>query len=216
VTGESGPGEHAVYPGTFDPVTPGHLDVIGRVRHLYARVTVLVAVNGDKQPAGTPPERATELRQEIPADWDNVSVAAWTGLTAAFCRRHGADVIIRGVRNGSDLRHEYQLAAMNQHLDITTLLVPAQPELTAMSSTVLRGHGPETRRRLAGFSETGKTRPPGGNPQRGLQRKPDSGRPGEDGSQGRTRAERTQRLQCECWAGGGGGHAIQTQRPTRD
>jgi pantetheine-phosphate adenylyltransferase len=193
VTGESGLGENAVYPGTFDPVTPGHLDIIGRIRHLYARVTVLVAVNGDKQPAGTPSQRAAEQRRELPADWDNVSLAAWTGLTAAFCRRHGADVIIRGVRNGSDLRHEYQLAAMNQHLGIATLLVPAQPGLTAMSSTVLCGHGPETRRRLASFSDTGKTPPRGGNPQRGLQR-----------------------LQFGCWAGGGGGHAIQTQRPTRD
>jgi pantetheine-phosphate adenylyltransferase len=60
-------------------------------------------------------------------------------LTAAFCRRHGAEVIIRGVRNRSDLRHEYQLAAMNQALGITTLLLPAQPSLAATSSTVQRG-----------------------------------------------------------------------------
>jgi pantetheine-phosphate adenylyltransferase len=132
-------GEHAVYPGTFDPVTPGHLDIIERARHLFARITVLVAVNGDKQPASTPSERAIQLHRELPASWDNVSVAAWAGLTAAFCRRHGAEVIIRGVRNRSDLRHEYQLAAMNQALGITTLLLPAQPSLAATSSTVQRG-----------------------------------------------------------------------------
>jgi pantetheine-phosphate adenylyltransferase len=131
--------EHAVYPGTFDPITPGHLDIIERARHLFPRVTVLVAVNSDKQPAGTPSERAIQLRRELPADWDNVSVTAWAGLTAAFCRQHGAAVIIRGVRNRSDLRHEYQLAAMNEALGITTLLLPAQPELAAMSSTLLRG-----------------------------------------------------------------------------
>ena len=138
-TGGSRLGEHAVYPGTFDPITPGHLDIIERARHLFARITVLVAVNGDKQPATTPSERAIQVRRELPANWDNVSVTAWAGLTVAFCRQHGAGVIIRGVRNRSDLLHEYQLAAMNEAMGITTLLLPAQPGLAAMSSTVLRG-----------------------------------------------------------------------------
>jgi pantetheine-phosphate adenylyltransferase len=136
--GVSPPGEHAVYPGTFDPVTSGHLDVIERARHLFARVTVLVAVNGDKQPSSSVSERAIRLRRELPAEWDNVSVAAWAGLTAAFCRQHGAGVIIRGARNRSDWFHEYQLAAMNQAMGITTLLLPARPGLAAVSSTVLR------------------------------------------------------------------------------
>jgi len=135
-------GEHAVYPGTFAPVTPGHLDVIDRARHLFARVTVLVAVNGDKRPAGTLSDRAIQLRRELPPGWGNVSVAAWAGLTVAFCRQHGAGVIIRGVRNRPDLLHEYQLAAMNEAMGVTTLLLPARPELAAISSTVLRGLGP--------------------------------------------------------------------------
>ena len=114
----------------------------GRLRrHLFARVTVLVAVNGGKQPSGAPSERAVQLRQEVPSDWVSVSVAAWAGLTVAFCRQHGAGVIIRGVRNSSDLRHEYQLAAMNQDLGITTLLLPAKPGLVSVSSTVLRELG---------------------------------------------------------------------------
>jgi pantetheine-phosphate adenylyltransferase len=129
---------HAVYPGTFDPVTPGHLDIIERARRLFAFITVLVAVNGEKQPASTQSERAIQLRRELPAYWDNVSVTAWAGLTVAFCQQNGAGVIIRGVRNESDLRHEYQLAAMNEALGITTLLLPAKPRLAAMSSTVLR------------------------------------------------------------------------------
>jgi pantetheine-phosphate adenylyltransferase len=132
-------GEHAVYPGTFAPITPGHLDVIERVRQLFARVTVLVAVNGDKQTASTRSERAVQLRRELPAAWDNVSVTAWAGLTVEFCRQHGADVIIRGVRSRSDLRHEYQLAAMNEAMGVTTLLLPAKPGLAGISSTVLRG-----------------------------------------------------------------------------
>jgi pantetheine-phosphate adenylyltransferase len=82
---------------------------------------------------------AMQLRRELPANWDNVSVAIWAGLTVEFCRQHGADVIIRGARNRSDLRQEYQLAAMNQALGITTLLLPAKPRLAAISSTVLRG-----------------------------------------------------------------------------
>jgi pantetheine-phosphate adenylyltransferase len=137
----SRPGEHAVYPGTFDPITPGHLDIIERARHLFARVTVLVAVNDDKQPAATPSQRAIRVRRALPAGWDNVSVAAWSGLTVAFCRQHDAGVIIRGVRNPSDLRHEYQLAAMNQAMGIATLLLPARPGLAGVSSTVLRGLG---------------------------------------------------------------------------
>jgi pantetheine-phosphate adenylyltransferase len=134
-------GEHAVYPGTFDPLTPGHLDIVERARHLFAQITVLVAVNSDKQPATTPTERAIQLRRELLPGWDNVSVTAWSGLTVAFCRRHGAGVIIRGVRNQSDLRHEYQLATMNEASDITTLLLPANPALAATSSTLLRGLG---------------------------------------------------------------------------
>jgi pantetheine-phosphate adenylyltransferase len=97
---------------------------------------VLVAVNSAKQPADTEPERAVRLRREVPAGWDNVSVTAWDGLTVAFCRQHGAGVIIR-----PDLRHEYQLAAMNEAMGITTLLLPADPGLAGVSSTVLRGLG---------------------------------------------------------------------------
>jgi pantetheine-phosphate adenylyltransferase len=135
---------HAVYPGTFDPITPGHLDIIERARHLFARVTVLVAVNAEKQPTSSESERAIQLRRELPANWDNVSVAAWAGLTVAFCREHDVGVIIRGVRNRSDLRHEDQLAAMNEALGITTLLLPATPQMAVMSSTVLRGLGKDS------------------------------------------------------------------------
>jgi pantetheine-phosphate adenylyltransferase len=140
-TSESQLGRHAVYPGTFDPITAGHLDIIERARCLFARVTVLVAVNGDKRPASTESERTIQLRRELPASWDNVSVTAWAGLTVEFCRQHGADVIIRGVRNGADLRQEYQLAAMNETRGISTLLRPATPRLAATSSTLLRWFG---------------------------------------------------------------------------
>jgi pantetheine-phosphate adenylyltransferase len=156
VTGESRLGEHAVYPGTFDPITEGHLDIIERARHLFARITVLVAINADKRPASTQPERVTRLRRELPPGWDNVSVTAWAGLTVTFCREHGAGVIIRGVRNRSDFRHEYQLAAMNQHLGITTLLLSARPDLAAVSSTTLRGRGDQEDSERRGPSSPGR------------------------------------------------------------
>jgi pantetheine-phosphate adenylyltransferase len=145
-TSGSRPGEHAAYPGSFDPVTPGHLDIVDRARRLFGRVTVLVAVNSDKQPGGTESERATRLRLELPAEWDDVSVASWGGLTVEFCREHDAGVIIRGVRDRSDLSHEYQLAAMNQAMGVTTLLLSARPGLAGVSSTAVRRLGQSSHR----------------------------------------------------------------------
>src|ERR1700754_2897954 len=120
---------HAVYPGTFDPFTAGHADIVDRVRGLFERVTVLVAVNAEKQPTTTQAQRVAAVRAMLPAGWSNVAVTAWTALTASFCHEHGSAVIIRGVRDPTDLRHEYQLAAMNEEQGITTLLVPARPGL---------------------------------------------------------------------------------------
>ncbi|MBB2947710.1 pantetheine-phosphate adenylyltransferase [Actinoplanes lutulentus] len=131
-------GSHAVYPGTFDPFTAGHADVVDRVRQLFDRVTVLVAVNGDKQPAASQEQRLAALRSLLPVSWGNVTVTAWAGLTAAFCHEHRAGTIVRGVRNRTDLWHECQLAAMNESLGITTVLIPARPGLAAVSSTAAR------------------------------------------------------------------------------
>jgi pantetheine-phosphate adenylyltransferase len=131
----------AVYPGTFDPFTAGHRDVVERVRRLFDEVIVLVAINADKQPAGAAAERADRVRAALPPEWDNVVVAWWAGLTADFCRARGAIVLVRGVRNRADLRQEYSLAAVNEVLGVTTLLVPARPELAHVSSTAARTGG---------------------------------------------------------------------------
>ncbi|MEU7905480.1 pantetheine-phosphate adenylyltransferase [Actinoplanes sp. NPDC049118] len=128
----------AVYPGTFDPFTDGHRDLVDRARRLFEHVTVLVAVNDEKRPTRTGAERALDIRAVLPADWENVTVAAWSGLTAAYCRKHGAGVIIRGVRNPGDAARENQLAAMNETLGATTLFMPARPELATISSTAVR------------------------------------------------------------------------------
>jgi pantetheine-phosphate adenylyltransferase len=105
----------AVYPGTFDPFTAGHRDVVDRVRRLFDEVVVLVAVNGDKRPAAGTADRADRIRAAL-----------------------GASVLVRGVRDQADLRHEYPLAVMNESLGVTTLLVPARPELARVSSTAVR------------------------------------------------------------------------------
>jgi pantetheine-phosphate adenylyltransferase len=128
----------SVYPGTFDPFTPGHFDVVDRARRLFDHLTVLVAVNDDKRPSRPTAARAQEIRGLLPAAWENVTVTAWHGLTVDYCRQHGCAAIVRGVRNATDYRREFELAAMNEALGVTTLFVPARPELTAMSSTVLR------------------------------------------------------------------------------
>ncbi|MFC5922771.1 pantetheine-phosphate adenylyltransferase [Micromonospora vulcania] len=131
----------AVYPGSFDPFTPGHLNVVERARDLFDEVVVLVAVNSSKRPGVGEEERAAAVRAILPVEWTSVTVVAWSGLTATYCRRHDAGVIVRGVRNTTDLQTEYQLAAMNQSLGVPTVLLPAQPELAAMSSTAVRGGG---------------------------------------------------------------------------
>ncbi|MFE0526132.1 pantetheine-phosphate adenylyltransferase [Micromonospora parva] len=128
----------AVYPGSFDPFTPGHVNVVDRARALFDEVVVLVAVNSIKQPGSDEEERAAAVRAVLPAEWTSVTVAAWSGLTAAYCRLHEGGVIVRGVRHTTDLRAEYQLAAMNQSLGVPTVFLPARPELAAVSSTAVR------------------------------------------------------------------------------
>lgn len=129
---------HAVYPGTFDPFTAGHLDVVDRSRRMFAHVTILVAVNGGKRPAQPAAVRAAAIRELLPAGWTTVSVAAWHGLTADYCRRQASAVIVRGVRNSTDWQHEHALAATNEALGVTTVFIPARPALTRTSSTATR------------------------------------------------------------------------------
>jgi pantetheine-phosphate adenylyltransferase len=130
----------AVYPGTFDSFTPGHHDLVARARMMFDRIIVLLAVNPDKRPTAQATARAARVRDAIPAAWGNVEVDTWTGLTTAYCVRRGATVIVRGVRTAADLRHEYQLAAMNEQLGIQTVWLPSRPQLTATSSTVARAY----------------------------------------------------------------------------
>jgi pantetheine-phosphate adenylyltransferase len=133
-------GSLAVYPGTFDPFTPGHRDLVARARVMFDRIIVLLAVNADKRPTAEATARAVRVRDAMPAAWGNVEVDTWTGLTTAYCLRRGATVIVRGVRTAADVRHEHQLAAMNEQLGIQTVWLPSRPQLTATSSTVARAY----------------------------------------------------------------------------
>ncbi|GAB2923531.1 hypothetical protein GCM10027280_08270 [Micromonospora polyrhachis] len=133
-------GSLAVYPGTFDPFTPGHRDLVARARVVFDRIIVLLAVNADKRPTAEATTRAVLVRDAMPAAWGNVEVDTWTGLTTAYCLRRGATVIVRGVRTAVDLHYEYQLAAMNEKLGIQTVWLPARPQLAATSSTVARAY----------------------------------------------------------------------------
>jgi pantetheine-phosphate adenylyltransferase len=96
-------GSLAVYPGTFDPFTPGHRDLVARARVMFDQIIVLLAVNADKRPTAEATVRAVRVRDAIPAAWGNVEVDTWTGLTTAYCLRRGATVIVRGLRTAADL-----------------------------------------------------------------------------------------------------------------
>ena len=128
----------AVYPGTFDPFTPGHLDVVDRACRLFDEVIVLVAINGGKRPIQPITARARQIRAALATARQNVTVATWSGLTAEYCRRYACAVIIRGIRDSVDCFAESELALMNEALGVTTLLMPTRAELAAMSSTAMR------------------------------------------------------------------------------
>ena len=128
----------AVYPGSFDPVTRGHEDLIRRARRLADRLVVAVAVNPAKQPLFTLDERVALIRQvvEDPA----IEVRAFDGLLVEFARATGATLIVRGLRAISDFEYEFQMALMNRNLAPgieTVFLVPAF-DLTYLSSSLVR------------------------------------------------------------------------------
>jgi len=129
----------AIYPGSFDPVTRGHEDIIRRSLHLVDQVVVAVAANPAKAPLFTLEER-TELLQTVMQDEPRVRVVAFDGLLADFAKAEQAQVVIRGLRAVSDFDYESQMALMNRQLDPeleTVFLVPAL-HLTYLSSSLVR------------------------------------------------------------------------------
>ena len=136
---------HVVVPGTFDPVTFGHLDVIRRARRLFPRVTVAVAASVNKNGRGTAftlEERADMIREAIalegmPAD---IEVMPFTGLLVDFCKELGAGGVVKGLRAMTDFEYELQQADLNFHLspDIESVFVMSSPEYGYVSSSIVR------------------------------------------------------------------------------
>ena len=129
----------AVYPGTFDPVTYGHLDLIGRGSALFDELIVAVSEHPEKRPLLSLAERAALVREAV-AEYTNVRVETFSGLTADLVRARDARVILRGIRTMSDFEYEAQMALTNRQLapEIDTLLLLADPRYAHLSSRLLR------------------------------------------------------------------------------
>ena len=138
----SGDGKHiGVYPGTFDPVTLGHADIIRRGAKLVDRLIVGVTTNPSKDPMFTPDERIAMLEREIARlGLSNVEVKGFNALLMKFAEREGASVIVRGLRAVADFEYEYQMAGMNQQLNagIETVFLMADVSLQPIASKLVK------------------------------------------------------------------------------
>jgi pantetheine-phosphate adenylyltransferase len=129
----------ALFPGTFDPLTNGHMDVIQRGRSLFDKLIVAVGHNPTKKAVFEVEERLEMIRQLVPASWENVSVESYKGLTVDFARQVGATVILRGLRNVTDLNFEFQLALTNRAVaDIETVFIMTGDAYGFTSSSLIR------------------------------------------------------------------------------
>lgn len=129
----------AVYPGTFDPFTRGHEDLVRRAARLFKRVIVAIAASPGKRPVFSLDERVA-IAHELCAEMPNVEVAGFSGLLIDFLREHQARVILRGLRAVSDFEYEFQLAGMNRclHPDIDTLFLTPGEQFMFISATMVR------------------------------------------------------------------------------
>lgn len=129
----------AMYPGTFDPITNGHHDLVRRAADIFDRVVVAVAANPGKAPLFTVEERV-ELAREVLHDIPNVEITGYTGLTVDFARRNGLRVVVRGLRAVSDFEFEFQLATMNRHLtdEVDYIFLTPMDQFNFISSTLVR------------------------------------------------------------------------------
>ena len=130
---------NALYPGTFDPITNGHHDLVRRAAGIFDRVVVAIAANPNKAPL-FPLARRVELASEVLKDLPNVEVMGYSGLTVEFARAYDFNVILRGLRAVSDFEFEFQLANMSRHLapEIETMFMTPQEQFTFISSTLVR------------------------------------------------------------------------------
>jgi pantetheine-phosphate adenylyltransferase len=130
---------NAIYPGTFDPITNGHQDLVRRAAGIFDHVIVAIAANPNKTPMFALDKRV-ELARKVLADLPNVEVTGYSGLTVEFARKHQVSVIVRGLRAVSDFEFEFQLANMSRHLarEIETVFLTPQEQFTFISSSLIR------------------------------------------------------------------------------
>src|SRR3954470_13467909 len=130
---------HCIYPGTFDPITYGHLDVLARAAKLFDRVTVAVAESAGKAPLFTAAQRMDMIAPNLKA-MPHVTVTTFGGLLVEFCIAQKADAIIRGLRALSDFEFEFNMALMNRHLEpnVETLFVMPNEQFSYTSSTLVK------------------------------------------------------------------------------
>jgi pantetheine-phosphate adenylyltransferase len=131
--------KRAIYPGSFDPVTNGHLDVVERARKLFDEVIVAVALNDEKQPLFSLNERLDMLKESV-GRIDNVRIAQFDGLLVEFARAEQAAAVIRGLRAVSDFEFEFQMALMNRKLEgsVETIFLMPKEEYTYLSSRLVK------------------------------------------------------------------------------
>jgi pantetheine-phosphate adenylyltransferase len=129
----------AIYPGTFDPITYGHIDVVNRATELFSKVIVLVAQNSTKNPLFTGEERTAMIREIIRGN-PRLEVDTFDGLLMDYARKRKASVIIRGLRAVSDFEYEFQMALMNRKLapKIDTVFLVPHERYTYLNSTIVR------------------------------------------------------------------------------
>ena len=134
----------ALYPGSFDPLTYGHLDIIRRSVGLVDRLVVAIGVHHGKAPVFTSDERIAMIAEEAGAlggpSGGEIQVVTFADLVVEAARRHGASVLIRGLRDGTDLDYEMQMAGMNGAMapDVQTVMLPASPEVRHITATLVR------------------------------------------------------------------------------
>jgi pantetheine-phosphate adenylyltransferase len=129
-----------VYPGTFDPITLGHMDIIRRGAHLVDRLVIGVTTNPSKSPMFTVEERMAMVRREIAAIEGDIEVVSFDSLLMDFAEREGASLILRGLRAVADFEYEYQMAGMNQQLNdrIETVFLMADVSLQPIASRLVK------------------------------------------------------------------------------
>jgi pantetheine-phosphate adenylyltransferase len=132
-------GRLAIFPGSFDPLTNGHVDIVLRSARLFERILVAVLVNPEKKPLFTPDERVTIIR-EVFREYSNVEVDTFGGLLVDYARNRRASAIVRGIRAVSDFEFEFQMALMNRHIEPTletVFMMPAE-QYTYLSSRLIK------------------------------------------------------------------------------